>query len=114
MKDKLELIILGKQKPSNEEIEIFPNAKQKYGFDVILTKRNDGTKTIYRNATEYHHMYKESLVKDWDGWVKGESFNCFAIESDIHCTGYTPWDIFNQFSRIEVVESDKIYEDFYN
>ena len=106
MKNELELIILGKQKPSNKEIEILANAKQKYGFDVILTKRNDGTKTIYKNATEYHHLFDSDITK-------GQP-NSFAIESDIHCTGYSPWDIFNKFSRIEVVESDKMYEDFYN
>ena len=107
MKDKLELIILGKQKPSNEEIEILPNAKQKYGFDVILTKRNDGTKIIYRNATEYHHLWDKSATRACK-FPK----NRIAIESDIHFKGYVPWDIFDTFSRIEVVESDKIHKDF--
>jgi hypothetical protein len=109
MKSELKLIILGEQKPNNKEIEILPNAKQKYGFDVILTNRNDGTKSIYRNATEYHHLWDKNATRGCD-FPK----NRIAIESDIHFEGYVPWDIFDKFSRIEVVESDKMYEDFCN
>jgi hypothetical protein len=106
MKDKLELIILGKQKPSDKEIEIF--SQNEYGFDVILNKRNDRTKTIYRNATEYHHLWDKNTETNSNLITK----NRIAIESEIHQSGYVPWDIFDKFSRIEVVESDKIHKDF--
>tara|TARA_Y100001973_G_C5134082_1_gene299364 strand:+ start:247 stop:561 length:315 start_codon:yes stop_codon:yes gene_type:complete len=104
----MKLIILGKEKPSNKEIEIF--SKNEYGFDVILTKQKDNKKITYRNIHEYHHLWDKNKETNSNLIMK----NRIAIESDIHQSGYVPWDIFNKFSRIEVVESDKIYENFYN
>lgn len=111
----MELIILGESKNSKEEIEIFyEDYDCPHGFNVHLTRKEElvdgkvlieaGEVTICHNVTEYHHLW-ESL----GGFQKDR----LACESDIHSTGYVPWDIFDKFSKVEVVKADKEYESFY-
>jgi hypothetical protein len=112
----MELIILGEVKDSKKEIEIFSHDHDcPHGFDVILTckelKFDDG-KVMYEegevktchNVTEYHHL--------WESEEKGHWKDRFACESDIHCTGWVPWDIFDKFSKIEVVKAEKEHDEF--
>lgn len=112
----MKLIILGEEKDSNKEIEIYSNEHNSpHGFDVILTYKalifedgtvayKDGQQRICHNVTEYHHL--------WDSEEKGDWKDRMACESDIHLTGYVPWDIFDKFSKIEVIKSLKINDKF--
>jgi len=111
----MELIILGENKNSKEEIEVFSeNLDCPHGFNVILTHkeeiygdkvyRKEGDTTVCYNVTEYHHLW-ESL----GGFPKDR----MACESDIHSTGYVPWDIFDKFSKIEVVKAEEKHPGFY-
>lgn len=111
----MELIILGEIKDSKKEIEIYSYDNDcPHGFDVIMTHKElifddgktmyeDGEQTICHNVTEYHHLW-ESLG--------GSPKDRLACESDIHSTGYVPWDIFDKFSKIEVIKAEKEHESF--
>jgi hypothetical protein len=112
----MELIILGKSHDSNKEIEIFhKDHKCPHGFNVILTHKkeivgemvchNKGDITTCYNVTEYHHL--------WQSKAKGGWRDRFACESDIHGTGWVPWNIFDKFSKVEVVKAQKEHNSFY-
>lgn len=111
----MELIILGKPKDSQKEIEIFCNDHEcPNGFNVIITCKKvetegyplytEGQVIVCHNVTEYHHL--------WESKSKGDWKDRFACESDIHCRGWVPWDIFERFSKIEVVKAEKEHTNF--
>ncbi len=112
----MELIILGENKDPRQEIEIFSRDFDcPHGFNVLLTRREkkvdgfiyteEGEITICHNVTEYHHL--------WESEARGHWKDRLACESDIHSTGYVPWDIFEDFSKIEVVRAEKEHKGFY-
>lgn len=112
----MELLILGKTHDSKNEIEIMSiDHDCPYGFNVILTHKeeivgemvyhNEGDITICYNVTEYHHL--------WDSKAKGGWKDRLACESDIHGHGHVPWDIFDKFSKVEVVKAEKEHNSFY-
>jgi hypothetical protein len=109
----MELIILGENKDSQKEIEIFScDHDCPHGFNVILTHKEEkvgellykkeGEITTCYNVTEYHHLWESIHPKDR-----------IACESDIHLTGYVPWNIFDKFSKIEVVRAEREHKSFY-
>jgi hypothetical protein len=111
----MELIILGENKDSKKEIEIFCGDEHPHGFNVILTHKEfkfedgkimneEGDITTCYNVTEYHHLWEEKSKGDWK--------DRFACESDIHFTGWVPWDIFEKFSKIEVTKAEKEHTGF--
>lgn len=112
----MELIILGENKDSKKEIEIFSEDHDcPHGFDVVLTHKEmrfddgevmheEGEKRTCHNVTEYHHL--------WESKEKGNWKDRIACESDIHLTGWVPWDIFDKFSKIEVIKAEKLHDEF--
>lgn len=122
----MELIILGEHKDHTKEIEIFATEDNdcfKYGFNVILTCKeyfydkqefteektpvkmyDEGQVIVCHNVTEYHHLWESKANGDWKDRL--------ACESDIHSTGWVPWDIFDKFSKIEVVKAEKLHTSY--
>lgn len=98
---------------SSKEIELFAEdivhpSDVEFGFQVKLTcKKTEDTEEgeiiNYFNVTEYHHLYETR-----HSFYKGVC----AIESDIHGTGCTPWNIFDRFSKIELFPIKEIKTDF--
>ncbi len=113
--NNMELIILGENKDANQEIEIFScDHDCPHGFNVILTHKEDkvgnmvyhkeGDTTTCHNVTEYHHLWEQKSKGHWKDRI--------ACESDIHFTGYVPWDIFEKYSKIEVIKAQKEHKSF--
>jgi len=110
----MELIILGENKDSKKEIEIFSKDHDcPHGFNVILTFKEEivdgkvyhkeGETSTCHNVTEYHHLWKS---------LGGHPKDRLACESDIHSTGYVPWDIFDKYSKVEVTKATEKHKEF--
>lgn len=65
-------------------------------FDDGKVMYEDGEQRVCHNVTEYHHLWKS---------VGGEQKDRLVCESDIHLTGFVPWDIFDKYTKIEVIKA---------
>ncbi len=93
----LQLIVFGVQISNVHELELIP-ANQKLGLHVTLT-RADGEVVTCHNCTEFHFLHGGRPTTDT------LNTHVFACESDIHGEGYSPWDIYTKFTKIEVTEA---------
>jgi len=100
----LQLIVLGQTRCNVQELEIFP-ANKKLGFDITLTHK-DGKVTTCHNCTEFHFLHHGPITTD------KLNNHVLACESDIHGTGYSPWDIYTKFAKIEVINATKLHDEF--
>jgi len=106
----MKVLLFGKEHDSNKEIELFNTDVEgcEHGFiaKVVCKERLDSYgKVIFKdgeirmcyNITEFHYLYNP---------------NSLALESDIHCTGWAPWDIHERFHSVEITKADKLYAGF--
>ena len=119
MKQKFSLKVLGVESNNPmKELEIIPDPSTfPFGFNVIVTFKEvmnnneviyqEGEQTHCYNATEVHHLYNSGLnTKDY---VRHNS----AIESNIHKTGWTMYNVFDDIKGIEVKPAKKKHTDFH-
>jgi hypothetical protein len=107
----MKVLLFGKEHDSNKEIELFHTDVEgcEHGFIAKVVNKErlnndgkvivkDGQITMCYNITEFHYLYNP---------------NCWALESDIHLTGWAPWDIDERFHSVEITKADKLYPGYY-
>ncbi len=100
----LQLFIFGVEMSNDIELELVP-ANKKLGIHVTLTGA-DGNVVRCHNCTEFHFLYHGAITSDV------LHTHVLACESDIHGDGYSPWDIYQKFTKIEVTEAHDLNDCF--
>lgn len=118
MKEPFSLVVLGVESNNPmKELEIIPDPSVfPFGFNVTVTfkKVMDNNEVIYEegqqrhcyNATEVHHLFNSSL--NTEDYVRHNS----AIESSVHSSGWTMYNVFDDIKGIEVRGAKKKHTDF--
>jgi hypothetical protein len=106
----MKVLLFGKEHDSNKEIELFNTDVEgcEHGFIAKVVHKEftapdggghkDGKITMCYNVTEFHYLYDP---------------NSWALESDIHRTGWAPWDIEKRFHSVEITKADKLYPSYH-
>jgi hypothetical protein len=106
----MKILLFGKKHDPAKELEIFHTDVEgcEHGFIAKIVNKErlahdgrvickDGDIDMCYNITEFHYLYNP---------------NSLALESDIHGTGWAPWDIEERFHSIEITKADKLYPSY--